>query len=227
MCRLKQTRIGEAEGANKERRGGRAEKERRVPSILQTLPPLHFCCSCFLDNLHFAPAPFPFRFLRECHFLASGKCILGWLLQQRRPCTALHRQPWASPATPASPPSPRSTFLLHSHSCIPFNAFPAPFAFTPETLCLRWNKSLTTNSLSKQKEQKRRSNYLQRYKYLRHWKYWQCCKYLARYKYLRRRKSYDVANIYNVASTYDAATTYKIACTYMYDVVSTIVGQKL
>ena len=142
-------------------------------------------------------------------------------------CTALHRQPWASPATPASPPSPRSTFLLHSHSCIPFNAFPAPFAFTPETLCLRWNKSLTTNSLSKQKEQKRRSNYLQRYKYLRNWKYWQCRKYLARYKYLRRRKSYDVANIYNVASTYDAATTYKIACTYMYDVVSTIVGQKL
>ena len=35
MCRLKQTRIGEAEGADKERR---AEKERRVPSILQTLP---------------------------------------------------------------------------------------------------------------------------------------------------------------------------------------------
>ena len=32
--------------------------------------------------------------------------------------TALHRQPWASPATPASPPSPRSTFLLFTLFCI-------------------------------------------------------------------------------------------------------------
>ena len=41
MCRLEQTRIGE--GADKE---GRGEKGTRVPSILQTLLQLHFCCSC-------------------------------------------------------------------------------------------------------------------------------------------------------------------------------------
>ena len=76
--------------------------------------PRTFLTTPKVSNFHFAPARLPFRFLRECHFPASGKCILSWLQQQqKRPwalhCTPLH-QPKASPATPPSAPPSGSTF---------------------------------------------------------------------------------------------------------------------
>ena len=54
---------------------------------------------------------------RECHFPASGNCILSWLLQQRRPWTAPSARSTAPPTIPCTSCLSTST-TFHTFFCI-------------------------------------------------------------------------------------------------------------